>query len=151
MMDSGIDSSGSQRWLLKALREASGELHTLLMQALHDDSPQAEQLVEQAWRSEHIAAWQLGHLLFREVDEIPLHDFEWLEQARLPDCYQQLQEFIQIREQLSSVLAMSSEYEWRRSAPHRFQGMRNVESIARDLHRSDLEILNNLRAQLPLQ
>ena len=154
-MHGGSESDGSmsdpqtgRRWLQKALREASGELYSLLMQALRDSLDDAEALVERAWREEQITAWQLGHLLFRDIDEVPLHDFEWLEQRGLPDCHQQLHEFIQVREQISGVLSMLSDHEWQRAAPHRFRGEISVESIARRQHQTDLEILNQLRAQI---
>ncbi len=142
------DTETSRRWLLKALREASGEMYELLMQAMHRSMPDAEALIERAWRQDTIAAWQLGHLLFQDVDDLPLHDFEWLEQTNPPDCYEQLREWYQLREQINSVLYMISSYEWEESASHRFQGELNVESIARAIHQTDLEILNTLRAQL---
>jgi len=142
------DTETSRRWLMKALREASGEMHELMMQALRRSLPDAEALIERAWRHETIAAWQLGHLLFQDVDDLPLHDYEWLEQAALPDCYEQLREWYRTREQISSVLYMISGYEWEQAAGHRFQGRLDVESIARSMHQMDLETLNALRAQL---
>ena len=142
------DTETSRRWLMKALREASGEMHELMMRALRSSMPEAEALIERAWRHETIAAWQLGHLLFQNVDDLPLHDYEWLEQANTPDCYEQLREWYHTREQISGVLYMISSYEWEQTASHRFRGELDVESIARSLHRTDLEILNMLRAQL---
>ena len=142
------DAETSRRWLMKALREASGEMHELMMRALRGSIPDAESLVERAWRQETIAAWQLGHLLFQEVDDLPLHDYEWLEPVSIPDCYEQLREWYQTREQISGVLYMISSFEWEQRANHRFQGSLDVESIARSMHRTDLEILNTLRAQL---
>lgn len=142
------DTDTSRRWLMKALREASGELYELMMRALSGSMPEAEALIERAWRHESIAAWQLGHLLFQDIDDLPLHDYEWLEQVSLPDCYEQLREWYRTREQISGVLYMISSHEWERSARHRFQGELDVESIARAMHRVDLEILNALRAQL---
>ena len=144
------DAESPRRWLLKALREASGELYELLMQALRLSAADAETLVERAWRHETVAAWQLGHLLYQEAEELPLHDFEWLEQASLPDCYAQLRDWHHLREQVSGVLYMLSGHEWERSARHRFQGALTVESVARSMHRTDLEILNALRARLPV-
>ena len=142
------DPETSRRWLMKALREASGEMYELMMRAMHSSMPEAEALIERAWRQEMIAAWQLGHLLFQDVQDLPLHDYEWLEQVNPPDCYEQLREWYQTREQVSGVLYMVSPFEWERSASHRFQGELSVESIARSMHQSDLEILNSLRAQL---
>ena len=63
MVDRLADPAANRRWLLKALREASGELYALLGQALREGSPGAEGLVARAWREQTIGAWQLGHLL----------------------------------------------------------------------------------------
>lgn len=142
------DSETSRRWLMKALREASGEMYDLMMRALRDSMPDAEALIDRAWRHESISAWQLGHLLFQDVEDLPLHDYEWLEQVNVPDCYEQLREWYSTREQISGVLYMISSFEWERTANHRFQGELSVESIARSMHQTDLEILNTLRAQL---
>ncbi len=142
------DADTSRRWLMKALREASGELYELMLQALRHSMPDAEALIERAWRHETIAAWQLGHLLFQEVEDLPLHDYEWLDQPNPPDCYEQLREWYRTREQISGVLYMLSSWEWKQSAHHRFQGSLDVEAVVRAIHQTDLEILNTLRAQL---
>ena len=133
---------------MKALREASGELYELLMQALRSSSADAEALTERAWREQTVAAWQIGHMLFQEADEIPLHDYEWLEQTSLPDCYEQLREWYRLREQVTGVLYMLGGEEWEQGGAHRFQGELSVESVVRALHQVDLEVLNRLRAQL---
>ena len=142
------NTESSRRWLMKALREASGEMYELMMRALRGSVPDAETLIEQAWRHETVAAWQIGHILFQDIDDLPLHDYEWLEQVNIPDCYEQMREWYRTREQISSVLYMISSHEWDRSASHRFQGELDVESIARAMHQLDLETLNTLRSQL---
>ena len=142
------DGRTGRRWVVKALYEASGELRELLMSGLRAGSPTAVEGVERAWRGETIAAWQLAHLLFQDVDEIPLHDLEWLEQRTTPDAYEQLREFGHLREQVCGVLGMISEWEWERQASHRFQGEISVESIARGAHQRDLEILVGLRREV---
>ena len=144
------DAETSRRWLLKALREASGEMHELFVRALRGGMPDAEALIERAWREGAISAWQLGHMLFRDADELPLRDFEWLDpggRAGQPDCYEQLREWDHTREQLSSVLYMLSGDEWEQRARHRFRGELSVEAVVRSIHQTDLEILNTLRDQ----
>ncbi len=138
----------SRRWLIKALREASDEIRELLMQALRRSLPDAEALIESAWRQGAVSAWQLGHILFQNIEQLPLHDYEWLDQRNQPDCYEQLREWHHTREQICGALYMLSGYEWERTARHRFRGELSVESIVRSLHQSDLETLNMLRAQL---
>lgn len=142
------DGRTGRRWVVKALYEASGELRELLMSGLRTGSPNAVEAVERAWRGETIAAWQLAHLLFRDVEEAPLHDFEWLEQTSTPDAYEQLREFGDLRDQVCGVLGMISEWEWERRAQHRFRGEISVESIARSVHQRDLEILVGLRREV---
>ena len=144
----GGDPESSRRWLMKALREASGEMYELLMQALRSSADDAEALTERAWRHQTIAAWQIGHLLFQESDEIPLHDHEWLEQRTLPDSYEQLRDWYGLREQILGVLYMLSDHEWAQRGTHRFQGDLSVEQVVRSMHQTDLEVLNTLRAQL---
>ncbi|MYJ00750.1 MAG: hypothetical protein F4102_00130, partial [Chloroflexi bacterium] len=95
------DRETSRRWLMKALREASGEMHELMIRALRGSLDDAEALVERAWRDGAVSAWQLGYLLFQDVDDLPLHDFEWLAQSNPPDCYEQIREWYHTREQIS--------------------------------------------------
>ena len=147
MSDFTADPESSRRWLMKALREASGEMHELMIQALHRSMPDAEQLIERAWRNGAVGAWQLGHLLFRDVEDLPLHDFEWLD-IQPPDAYEQIREWYQTREQIAGVTYMMSDREWEKRASHRFQGELSVESVLRSIHQCDLEILNTLRAEL---
>ena len=142
------DGRTGRRWVVKALYEASGELRELLMSGLRAGSPAAVESLERAWRGETIAAWQLAHLLFQDVHELPLHDFEWLEQRTTPDAYEQLREFVNLREQVCGVLGMVSEWEWERRARHRFRGEISVETIARSAHQRDLEILVGLRREV---
>ena len=148
VLSRGGDAESSRRWLMKALREASGEMYELLMQALRGSSEDAEALTERAWRAQTIAAWQIGHILFQSAEEIPLHDDEWLERTSVPDCYEQLREWYGLREQVLGVLYMLGGSEWEQGARHRFQGDLTVESVVRSLHRGDLEVLNRLRAEL---
>ncbi len=140
--------SDSERWIVKALHEASGELRELLVNALLEGEADAPQLIREAWERETIAAWQLAQLIFRDADPLPLHSLEWLEQRReqLPDAYEQLRQFTDLRGQISSLLSMLSGSEWERSAHHRFRGELSVRRISRSLHQSDLELLAALRA-----
>ena len=143
-------SNDSERWLLKALHEAAGELRQLLVDALLNDTPDAPTLIRQAWQRETIAGWQLAHLIFHDLDQtdpLPLHSLEWLEQRpdQLPDPYEQIRQLDDLRSQITAVLAMLAPAEWSRSAHHRFQGNLSVRQIARALHQHDLELLTTLR------
>ena len=139
--------SDSERWIIKALHEASGEVRELLVNALLGDVEDAPLLIRDAWERETIAGWQLAHLIFRDADPLPLHSLEWLEQRheQVPDAYEQVQQFADLRGQITGVLSMISSHEWEQSAHHRFRGRISVRDIARNLHQGDLEVLVALR------
>lgn len=139
--------SGSERWTIKALHEAAGELRELLVNALLAGEAGAPQLIRDAWQRETVAAWQLAHLIFRGDDPLPLHSLEWLEQSseQIPDAYEQVQQFSDLRGQITGVLSMIGPADWEQSAHHRFQGQLSVRAISRQLHQHDLELLAALR------
>ena len=143
--------SDSERWIIKALHEASGEVRELLVNALLGDVENVQLLIRDAWERETVAAWQLAHLIFRDADPLPLHNLEWLEQRReqVPDAYEQVRQFSDLRGQITGVLSMISGREWEQSAHHRFRGRISVREIARNLHQGDLEVLAALRTTAP--
>ena len=116
--------SDSERWIIKALNEASGEVRELLVNALLGDAENVQLLIRDAWERETVAAWQLAHLIFRDPDPLPLHSLEWLEQRheQVPDAYEQVRQFADLRGQITGVLSMISSREWEQSAHHRFRG-----------------------------
>ena len=139
--------SDGERWIIKALHEASGELRELLVNALLEGDEHAPRLIREAWQRETVAGWQLAHLIFREADPLPLHSLEWLEQRReqIPDAYEQVRQFDELRGQITGVLSMIGSSEWEQSAHHRFRGRLTVREVCRDLHQGDLELLVALR------
>ena len=116
--------SDGERWIIKALHEASGEVRELLVNALLGDVENVQLLIRDAWERETIAGWQLAHLIFRDADPLPLHNLEWLEQRheQIPDAYEQVHQFADLRGQITGVLSMISSHEWEQSAHHRFRG-----------------------------
>ena len=60
--------SDGERWLIKALHEASGELRELLVNALLEGEDDAPALIRDVWQRETIAGWQLAQLIFRDID-----------------------------------------------------------------------------------
>ena len=142
--------SDGERWIIKALHEASGELREQLVNALLEDDRDAPRLIFDAWQRETVAGWQLAHLLFRDVSEgdaLPLHSLEWLEQRteQVPDAYEQVRQFDELRGQIVGVLSMIGPEEWEQGAEHRFRGRLTVRAICRALHQGDLELLVALR------
>lgn len=77
--------SDNRRWLIKALREAAGELQDQIARTLMDNDapPEARQAAVEAAKElakqETIAAHQIAHLVFTDTEDLPLHDYEWLE------------------------------------------------------------------------
>ena len=146
--------SDGERWIIKALHEASSELRELLVNALLEDDHDAPRLIHDAWQRETVAGWQLAHLLFRDVgedDALPLHGLEWLEQTpeQVPDAYEQVRQFDELRGQIVGVLSMIGPDEWEQGAEHRFRGRLTVRTISRGLHQGDLELLVALRRAAP--
>ena len=139
--------SDSERWIIKALHEASGEVRELLVNALLGDVEDAPLLIRDAWERETIAGWQLAHLIFRDADPLPCTTSNGSSSAtnRVPDAYEQVQQFADLRGQITGVLSMISSHEWEQSAHHRFRGRISVRDIARNLHQGDLEVLAALR------
>ena len=135
--------SDGERWIIKDLHEASGELRERLVDALLDGDAEAPRLIRDAWQRETIAGWQLAQLIFYEADPLPLHNLEWLDQRpdQLPDAYEQVRQFDELRGQITGLLSMIGPDEWEQSAHHRFRGEISVRQISRHLHQSDLELL----------
>ena len=143
--------SDGERWIIKALHEASGELRELLVNALLDGDDDVPALIRDAWERETIAAWQLANLIFRDADPLPLHSLEWLEprHEQIPDAYEQVRQFSDLRGQITGVLSMISSSEWEQSGHHKFRGELSVREISRILHQGDLELLAVLRTGAP--
>lgn len=140
--------SDNRRWLIKALREAANELQDQIGRALMDQNapPEARAAAAEAAKElakqESIAAHQIAHLVFTDNEELPLHDYEWLEDGPEGTPWDHLRLYGDLRDQIVSVLAMLSEEEWERTAKHRFRGSTNIAHIGRDLHERDLRGAN---------
>ena len=135
--------SDGERWIVKALHEAAGELRERLVDGLLEGDAEAPRLIRDAWQRETIAGWQLAQLIFYEADPLPLHSLEWLEQSpeQIPDAYEQVRQFDELRSQIIGLLSMIDPVEWEQSAHHRFRGQLSVRQISRQLHQGDLELL----------
>ena len=137
--------SDNRRWLIKALREAAGELQDQIARTLMDNDapPEARQAAAEAAKElakqETIAAHQIAHLVFTEVEDLPLHDYEWLGEGPEGTPWDHLRRYGDLRDQIVAVLAMLSEEEWERTARHRFHHNVTVATIGRALHTHDLE------------
>ena len=145
--------SDNRRWLIKALREAANELQDQIGRTLMDQNapPEARAAAAEAAKElakqESIAAHQIAHLVFTDNEELPLHDYEWLEDGPEGTPWDHLRLYADLRDQIVSVLAMLGEDEWERTARHRFRSALDVNRTARDLHEHDLQRSSQLTVQ----
>lgn len=145
--------SDNRRWLIKALREAANELQDQIGRTLMDkDAPPearaaAVEAAKELAKQESIAAHQIAHLVFTDNEELPLHDYEWLEDGPEGTPWDHLRLYADLRDQIVSVLAMLGEDEWERTARHRFRRSLDVNRAARDLHEHDLRHSSQLTVQ----
>lgn len=148
--------SDNRRWLIKALREAANELQDQIGRTLMDqDAPPearaaAAEAAKELAKQESIAAHQIAHLVFTDNEELPLHDYEWLEDGPEGTPWDHLRLYADLRDQIISVLAMLGEEEWERTARHRFRSAADVAMIARDLHQHDLETQPTATVMTPM-
>lgn len=143
----------NRRWLIKALREAAGELQDQIGRTLMDQDapPEARQAAAEAAKElakqESIAAHQIAHLLYTDVEDLPLHDYEWLSEGPEGTPWDHLRLYDHLRDQIVTVLSMLSDREWDRTARHRFRSVLDVNQVARALHEHDLRYASQLTAQ----
>ena len=136
--------SDNRRWLIKALREAANELQDQIGRTLLDqDAPPearaaAAEAAKELAKQETIAAHQIAHLLYANVEDLPLHDYEWLSEGPEGTPWDHLHLYADLRDQITTVLSTLSDREWDRTARHRFRGPIAPYEIARDLHQHDL-------------
>ena len=148
--------AGQRRWLLKAIRESSGEIFSLfsgLKEASLRWRPAADE-----WCLKDIA----GHM--RDTETLYQHQIELIvheDQPQLPhesvdvlpferdyrdgNVQEMLQEFEWAREETVWTLRMIDEPAWRRTGIHRYRGAISVYDLVHDLHQSDLEHLYQAR------
>ena len=137
--------SDNRRWLIKALREAANELQDQIGRTLLDqDAPPearaaAAEAAKELAKQETIAAHQIAHLLYANVEDLPLHDYEWLSEGPEGTPWDHLHLYADLRDQITTVLSTLSDREWERTARHRFRGDLRIGSVTRDLHVHDLE------------
>ena len=136
--------SDNRRWLIKALREAANELQDQIGRTLLDqDAPPearaaAAEAAKELAKQETIAAHQIAHLLYANVEDLPLHPYEWLEEGPEGTPWDHLHLYADLRDQITTVLSTLSDREWERTARHRFRGPLAVSQIGRALHEHDL-------------
>jgi hypothetical protein len=148
--------SGNRRWLLKAVREAAGELFQQFSRL--DDPMLRYRPSADEWCLKEIAAHlRDAELLYQRQIEAIAHGSN----ARLPyeavdvlpyerDYRDQpvqgfLWDFESAREETVWLLYSMDEDDWNRTGEHPYRGTTSIYDIARELHEHDLEHLVQAR------
>ncbi|HWO72212.1 MAG TPA: DinB family protein [Dehalococcoidia bacterium] len=155
-------TSGGKRWLLKAVREASGELFHQF--AGLDEAALCWRPAPSEWCMKEIAAHlrdaellyqrQIEAIAHGEGERLPYEPVDVLPSER--DYREEplrrfLYEYESAREETIWLLYTLDEDEWRRTGQHPYRGTVSIFDIARELHEHDLEHLiqaRRLREQL---
>jgi hypothetical protein len=148
--------SGQRRWLLKALRESSGELFGLFRGL--SERELRWRPAEHEWSLKEVAAHMRdAELLYRrQIEAIasehePRLPYESIDVLPSEREYQDepllnlLEEFGEAREETFWILRTLGESEWQRTGDHPYRGRTSISDIARELHEHDLEHLYEAR------
>jgi hypothetical protein len=148
--------AGQRRWLLKAVREASGELFSQFSGI--DDSGLRWRPAEREWCLKEVAAHlRDAELLYQRQIELiarepePRLPYEAIDVLPYERDYRDLpihallQEYEMAREETVWILRMLGEDDWQRSGTHPYRGHVSLYDIARELHQHDLEHLYQAR------
>jgi hypothetical protein len=157
--------TGQRRWLLKAVREASGELFGQFY-GLDEDGlcwrPQPDE-----WCLKEVAAHMRdAEQLYQRQIELICHEAEPLLPYEPVDVLpserdyraEPLSRFLNVyesaREETVWLLRMLSEDEWQRTGVHPYRGRVSIYDLVREVHEHDLEHLyqaRRLREMLPVR
>lgn len=146
----------SQRWMLKALHEAAGELRSQLLGLSEDDlrhrpAPDEWSLKEIAAHLRDAEACFLERLeLIAGQDEPILPNIETdtyvLERDyRSLDLHEVLLEFSRLRHRSTDLLWSLAPPDWERQGLHPYRGRLSVTQVARDMNEHDLDHLWQMR------
>lgn len=140
-------------WLMKALHEMAGELHTRLTAfdraSIHEQPvPGMESPLELARllrNRELISGSHIEQCVYGPPANLRLHELEWLDPEVDPfeadDIAGLMYEFIGLRRRTSSLFWGVSAREWQAPTHHRFLGAVTLEDIVVRLHEHDIEAL----------
>jgi hypothetical protein len=151
-------SSAERRWLIKSVREMSGELYRQLSGV--DEKGLRWRPASREWCLKEIAAHvRDAELLYQRQIETIVHGFA--SPTRLPhepldvlpserdyvdgELHHFLYEYEAAREETVWLLHTLSEDEWLQTGLHPYRGEISVYDIARELHEHDLQHLNQAR------
>jgi hypothetical protein len=147
---------GQRRWLLKAVREASGELYGQLRGLGERDL--CWRPADGEWCLKEVAAHmrdaerlykrQIEIIARRRMPQLPHEPLDVLPSERdytRESLQQLLYEYSDAREETVWLLRSLDEDDWQRCGVHPYRGEVSVYDIVRELHQHDLEHLYQAR------
>lgn len=148
--------SGRRYWLLKAIRESTGELFGLFSglpeEALRwrpaPDEWCLKELAAHLRDAELLYQRQMELIAQRREPRLPYEPVDVLPAERdyvRPPLTQVLREYAAAREETVWLLRMLDEDDWQRRGHHPYRGLVSLYDIARELHEHDLEHLHQAR------
>ena len=155
VFETGIDA-GQRRWLMKAVREAAGELFAQFYRL--DEKSLRWRPAPGEWCLKELAAHlRDAELLYQAQIEAIVHEpqprlrhepvdvFPAERDYRSEPLQRLLSEYEGAREETCWLLRMLDGDDWLRTGIHPYQGVISVHDIARELHEHDLEHLRQAR------
>jgi hypothetical protein len=149
--------SGERRWLMKAVREATGELFGQFSGV--DEKGLRWRPGKSEWCLKEIAAHlrdaevlyqrQLELIARRKEPRLPHEAIDVLpfeRDYRKEPLLQILHEYRDAREETAWILYTLDEDDWQRGGTHPYRGRVTVHDIAREMHEHDLEHLYQAQA-----
>jgi hypothetical protein len=147
---------GQRRWLMKAVREAAGELYGqfsgLMERALRwrpmDDEWCLKELAAHMRDAEQLYQRQIELISSERDPRLPHEAIDVLtfeRDYRDEDAEQLLHEFAYARDETVWLLRMLDEEGWERCGVHPYRGRISVYAIVREMHEHDLEHLYQAR------
>jgi len=148
--------SGARRFLMKAVREAAGELYSQfygiresgLRWRPREDEWSLKELAAHMRDAEQLYQRQI-ELISRRTDPLLPHEaidvLPFERDYREEDVAELLNEFAAAREETVWLLRMMDEEEWQRAGIHPYRERISIHDIVREMHDHDLEHLYQAR------
>ncbi|MGE0059707.1 MAG: DinB family protein [Dehalococcoidia bacterium] len=147
---------GQRRWLMKAVREAAGELYQQLSGVRerhlrwrpYEDEWCLKEVAAHMRDAEQLYQRQIELIANRREPRLPHEAIDVLPSERDyrdDDADQLLQEYAYARDETVWLLRMLDEDGWERCGLHPYRGRISIHDVVREMHEHDLEHLYQAR------